>query len=321
MIGPSPSLAVRTAVPDLRPVAAGNALPGVWTFASGAPGPHVVLVSLVHGNEFAGAVVLARWLRAGLRPSRGRLTLVFANLGAFARFDPVDPTLSRYLDEDLNRLWRADRLDGARDSAEARRARELRPVIESADVLLDLHSMLWPSDPLVLSGGPPRARALAATLGTPAVVVAEAGHPEGGRLLDHAPFAEPFGHRTALLVEGGEHWEDATVATLEAAAAALLRATGVAEPPAAPAPRDDGAPTPPAIWDVTRAVLATTRAFAFVAPFRGGTVIPAAGTLIARDGPAEIRTPHDDCMLVMPTPRILRGHVAVRLARRAGEGA
>jgi hypothetical protein len=45
-------------------------------------------------------------------------------------------------------------------------------------------------------------------------------------------------------------------------------------------------------------------------------VIPRAGTLIARDGEAEIHTPHDDCMLVMPSPRVMRGHVAVRLARR-----
>jgi hypothetical protein len=33
------------------------------------------------------------------------------------------------------------------------------------------------------------------------------------------------------------------------------------------------------------------------------------------DGDTEIRTPHDDCLLVMPSLRPSRGHTAVRLAR------
>ncbi|WP_376087356.1 succinylglutamate desuccinylase/aspartoacylase family protein [Roseomonas sp. CCTCC AB2023176] len=307
----TPSLAVRIPVPDLHPVLAGNALPGVWTFDSGVAGPHVVVVSLVHGNEFAGAVVLRRWLLDGLRPSRGRLTLVFANLAAFARFDPADPTLSRYVDEDLNRVWRPEWLDGPRDSAEIRRARELRPVVESADILIDLHSMLWPSDPLVLCGRTSRARALALSLAGPEIVVAEDAHPEGGRLLDHADFAAEDGHRTALLVEGGQHWESGTVEVLEAAVASILRHAGLIPPrPARKVAKS--------LWRVTQGIVAATRDFTFVTPVRGGQVVPAAGTLIARDGAADIRTPHDDCMLVMPTPRIMRGHLAVRLARQAG---
>ena len=66
---------------------------------------------------------------------------------------------------------------------------------------------------------------------------------------------------------------------------------------------------------MTRAVTATTSSFSFVQPFRGGDVVPRRNTLIALDGTAEIRTPHDDCLLVMPTLRASRGHTAVRLAR------
>ena len=44
-------------------------------------------------------------------------------------------------------------------------------------------------------------------------------------------------------------------------------------------------------------------------------MIPARNTLIAMDGEEEIRTPHDDCLLVMPTPHPPAGHTAVRLAR------
>ena len=66
---------------------------------------------------------------------------------------------------------------------------------------------------------------------------------------------------------------------------------------------------------VTVAVTATTPGFAFVRPFRGGDVIRERNTLIAIDGTTEIRTPHDDCLLIMPSLRASRGHTAVRLAR------
>ena len=66
---------------------------------------------------------------------------------------------------------------------------------------------------------------------------------------------------------------------------------------------------------VTTAVTAMTSNFAFVQTFRGGDIIPRRDTLIAMDGETEIRTPHDDCLLVMPSLRPSRGHTAVRLGR------
>ena len=62
-------------------------------------------------------------------------------------------------------------------------------------------------------------------------------------------------------------------------------------------------------------VTAATSSFTFLHPYRGGDVIPARNTLIALDGAAEIRTPHDDCLLIMPSLRASRGHTAVRMAR------
>lgn len=309
-----PHFPVELPVPDLRPWLPGNMLPGVWSFAAEAPGPHVALCSLIHGNEIAGALLLSRWLEQGMRPARGRLTFIFANLRAFARFDPADPTLSRYVDEDLNRVWCERVLNGPRQSAELSRARELLPAIGTVDVLLDLHSMLWPSDPLILCGSVPRAQALGLRLGVPPLVVADQGHTTGLRLIDHRGFTRSEGGRAALLVEGGQHWEAATLATLEACATALLRETGVLEPPPAlPLAAPWVAPSRMAV--VTRTVIAGTHSFSFVEPFRGGTVIPRRNTLLALDGETEIRTPHDDCLLVMPSPRTMRGHTAVRLAR------
>ncbi len=312
----APRLAVRIAPPDIRAWLPGNTLPGVWSFAAEAPGPHVVVNALMHGNEIAGAVLLDGWLRAGLRPLRGRLSLVFANLEAYARFDRDDPTASRFLDEDMNRLWDAETLEGGRRSCELRRARVLRPVFDAADIVLDLHSMLWPGEPLLLCGAAPRAAALAQRLGTPGLAVADQGHEGGMRLLDYLPFSAPGGQRTAMLLEAGSHWEPATVAQMQASAARLLRLLGVvAVDHPALAPAAEFAPGRRA--EVTRTVTAASHNFSFLRPYRGGHVVARRNTLIALDGEVEIRTPHDDCVMVMPNLRVGRGQTAVRLARFA----
>ena len=70
--GPGPRLPVHVAAPDIRRWMDGNAARGAWSFAAEAPGPHVCVVALTHGNEIGGAVVLDRWLRHELRPVAGR---------------------------------------------------------------------------------------------------------------------------------------------------------------------------------------------------------------------------------------------------------
>lgn len=306
-----PRLEVRLPLPDLAPWRAGNTgIEGVWTLAAPEPGPHLMLTAVVHGNEISGALLLTRWLREGVRPRRGTLTLCFANLAAFDRFDPADPTASRFVDEDLNRAWAAELLGGGRRSTELQRARALLPVIRQCDVLLDLHSMLWPSDPLFIAGPGNAARELGRAIGTPSVTVCDEGHAAGLRLIDHAHFQTGA---SALLVEAGPHWQPETLAQMEDTAARLLRRLGMAEEGAKLPPEQ---PVPPGrVARVTRTVTAQSADFAFLRPFRGGEVIPRRNTLIALDGETELRTPHDDCLLVMPSPRAMRGHTAVRLAR------
>ncbi|MEO3472968.1 succinylglutamate desuccinylase/aspartoacylase family protein [Roseomonas sp. CAU 1739] len=309
-----PVVPVNIPAPDLRPWLAGNTgIAGAWSFVAERPGPHLALTAIVHGNEIAGATVLDRWLREGIRPARGRLSMVFVNLAAFGRFDPDDPTASRYLDEDMNRLWDRATLDGPRRSAELRRARDLRPLIDTVDLLGDLHSMLWKSDPLILTGETEKAARLGMAIGVPPTVVSDSGHAGGRRVIDYDRFADPATEPTAVLIEAGEHWEPATVARMERAAARLLRHAGMAQPGQALA--TETMPPRPRRARVTRTVTVRSRAFTFLREFRGGEVIPARNTLIALDGEDEIRTPHDDCLLVMPTPIVHRGHTAVRLAQ------
>lgn len=305
-----PRFPVNLEAPDLRPWRMGNTgIPGVHSFASDVAGPHLLVTALVHGNEIAGAILLDRLLRAAPAPRRGRITLALANLEAFARFSPEDPTASRFIDEDLNRVWEEHMLEGSGRSAELHRARELRPVVDQADVLLDLHSMLWPSDPLILTGRSAQAAALGVAIGVPPAVVADDGHLCGRRLIDYHRFTAPGAEGGALLVEAGQHWEAATVDAMEGCFRQIAGRLGILAPVA---------PLPPGrLAQVTCTVTAQTDGFAFLRSYRGGEIIAERNTLIALDGETEIRTPHDECMLVMPSPRTLRGHTAVRLARFA----
>jgi predicted deacylase len=309
-----PDFKVRVCRPNISAWVAGNTgISGITTRVAPQPGPHVALLSLMHGNELAGAIVLDQLLRAGLTPTRGKLSFGFLNMAAFDRFDPQRPTASRFLDEDMNRVWDEPLMTGPRRSIELDRAREVRPFVDTVDVLMDLHSMLWPSEALILSGAPAKGRTLATAIGTPALVVADHGHINGRRLIDYPRFSSPATPYVACLVEAGQHWEQTTADTMLASVAGLLRHLDLVAPDA-PLP-----PAPPAgpsrVATVTTAVTAMTSSFAFVQTFRGGDIIPRRDTLIAVDGETEIRTPHDDCLLVMPSLRPSRGHTAVRLGR------
>ena len=310
---PLPSFEVHLAAPDIRRWLDGNTgIHGFTTRDSGEPGPHVALLAISHGNEIAGAIVLDALLRAGLTPRRGRLTFGFVNIAAYERFDPRQPTASRFVDEDINRVWDEDVLDGPRHSSELERAREIRPLIETVDVLLDLHSMLWPSDPLILCGTSAKGRRLAFGVGTPELVVADRGHASGRRIIDYTRFATDETDAAAILVEAGQHWAPTTVETMYGSVDGLLRHMRLIEPlPTAPTTKQRYA-------EVTMAVSAATTSFAFVQPFRGGDVIRKRNSLIAIDGETEIRTPHDNCLLIMPSLRPSRGHTAVRLAQFVG---
>ena len=66
---------------------------------------------------------------------------------------------------------------------------------------------------------------------------------------------------------------------------------------------------------VTEAVTARTTDFHFVRPFTGLEIVSQGGTVIAHDGEAAVRTPYDECVLVMPSLRLYPGQTAVRVGR------
>ncbi|MFQ5959295.1 MAG: succinylglutamate desuccinylase/aspartoacylase family protein [Alphaproteobacteria bacterium] len=307
--------AVALAPCDIGAYRAGNTgTEYVTTFDSGRPGPHVMVNALTHGNELCGAYALRFLFENEVRPTRGRLTLSFANVAAYARFDALAPFDSRFVDEDLNRAWDAGALDGPRDSVELARARALRPFVDAADMLLDLHSTALPMAPMLLCGMQEKGLRLARAIGYPAHVVIDAGHAAGRRLRDYGPLDDPGRPEAAMLVECGQHFETGAAAVAIETTLRFLRHCDVVDPDFA-ARHLSAEPPPQTVIRVTEAVTITTERFAFDRSFAGFEVVPEAGTLIARDGAKEVRTPYDDCVMVMPARDLKKGLTGVRLGR------
>jgi len=160
--------------------------------------------------------------------------------------------------------------------------------------------------------------ALAQALGYPQHIVIDAGHVAGRRLRDYAFFDAPDDPRSALLVECGQHWERSAADVAKQATLRFLLHFGMADPAFL---RANLAPLPSAmqkVIEVTDVVTIGSDDFAFAFPAEALGIVAACGTLLARDGGAEVRTPYADCVLVMPTRRPKKGETAVRLGRIVG---
>ena len=301
---------------DISAYAKGNTgIDYVHRFVSPRTGPHVLVNALTHGNELCGAHALAFLFEHHVRPTKGTLTLSFANVAAYQRFDAASPNAARYVDEDFNRIWADSVLDGPRQSAELHRARELRPVVEAADFLLDIHSMQRDREPLMLCGLADKGRRLARAVGYPAKIVADAGHAAGTRMRDHGAFADPASPSRALLVECGQHWALETAAVAIETTLRFLDHLGAIDRDFAHAHLPAEPPAPTRLIEVTGPVTIATERFRFADDYHGLQVIAKAGTVIGYDGEAPVATPYDDCVLIMPSRRLARGQTAVRFGR------
>jgi len=310
---------VRTLPPNVARWSASNTgVQHVHERIGAAPGPEILVTALVHGNEYSGAIALAELLSTGWAPARGRVTLAFCNVAAFERFDAARPDASRFIDEDFNRVWAGDVLDGSRRSAELDRARQLRPFVDRATHLLDLHSMHEPCAPLLVTGILARNIAFAQGLRTSGQVIVDSGHADGVRMRDYGEFANPQGGRIALLLEAGQHWDPRAVSAARDTLMRFLIHAGALTRSQAPMGwllPDKPVPTPVMVTD---RVVATSMDFRFSDSYTGGEIIPKAGTVIAVDAGRKVTTPYDNCVLVMPSLRQLRpGVTTVRLGRRA----
>lgn len=98
-----------------------------------SPGPTLVILGGVHGNEICGIQLID--LLKGLHIERGRLILAYGNPRAIGE-------RTRLTAENLNRMFLPDDQLSSfqRISYEYERSRQLMPFLDQADVLLDVHS-------------------------------------------------------------------------------------------------------------------------------------------------------------------------------------
>lgn len=199
-------------------------------YETGRPGPLLLALGAMHGNEPAGVLATRRVLDALEReapPLLGRLVALTGNLGALERG-------VRYLDADLNRIWTAEALRISalgEDSfgAESREQRDLRDAIErelsgERDViLLDLHSTSADGPPFSVIGDTLKNRRIARALKAPVILGLEEN--VEGTLLGY------FGERglAAIGFEGGQNDRESTIEHHEAALWLALVAAGMLE--------------------------------------------------------------------------------------------
>ena len=303
--------------PDIGPWKdGGTGVDWVHAFDSGRPGPVVMVQALTHGNEICGAIALDWLLGQRFRPRIGTLTLAFANVAAFASFDPADPFPSRLVDEDYNRVWSDAALCGPGDTVELRRARQLRPFVDAAERMLDIHSMSEPCRPLMVCGTVEKNVVFARELGVPGDLLIDTGHPAGLRMVERGGFGDPTSAKLALLIECGQHWEHSAASAAIDTLVRFLGLTGLADTAWVDANVRLPLPKAQRLVRVTEPVVARSADFRFLVPTVGLSVVPKAGTPIAQDGDHVWVTPYDDAVLVMPGTRNLKpGGTAVRLGR------
>lgn len=185
------------------------------------PGPTLICVGGVHGNEPAGVLGIQRVLAALSGQSdriRGELVGLAGNLAALALG-------SRFVSEDLNRLWSEERVHAVRNGGwteeglvEERELEELLHEIEEAAgrargavYFLDLHTTSGPRGVFATVGDTLRNREFALSIPTPLVLGLE--ELVEGTLLAHM---DNRGH-VAAAFESGQHEDPASVDRAEAA--------------------------------------------------------------------------------------------------------
>ncbi|CUR74801.1 Succinylglutamate desuccinylase / Aspartoacylase family protein [Achromobacter xylosoxidans] len=281
----------------------------VHRFESGKPGPHVLINALTHGNEICGMVAATHLLDTGVRPKVGTLTVSFANMEAYNAFDIDNPYENRQLVHNLNRIWSPEWLDGNEQSPELRRARELRPVLDAADYVLDIHSTRAPVQPFWVYPEMARNAALAAAVGAPAVqLVMPAGRFPGTGVLNYGRHGDPASDSGgALVVECGQHFAQSAATLATDVTLRFLAHLGLVDTPAGNAPY-----TPAQPFRLLEVHMVKSEDFTFNRPVLGFEVFDK-GDLIAINAGEEIRSPCDNCTIFMPTRMPIVGREAVYL--------
>jgi succinylglutamate desuccinylase len=279
----------------------------VGSLAGTRPGPTLLLVGGIHGNEPAGVLaarsVLSRLASRGL-PRRGEVVALAGNVGALARD-------VRHLDKDLNRAWTPDRTallaDGGLplSDAEDREQAGLAAAIDDAlsrgrgpVFLVDLHTTSGDGPPFCAAGGSADSEAFAAEV--PLTVLRRLT----GRLSGTLAEAMVARGIAAIVVENGQNRDPGSVERAEAVIWIALVASGVldeADAPEAAAARAllsaARGPLPRSIDVVYRHAISPADRFRMRPGYRHFQPV-VEGEVLAHDARGEVRSAHSGFVLL-----------------------
>lgn len=266
-------------------------------YATGRPGPTVVICGGLHGNEPAGALAARRVLEQLERerpPLRGELLAVAGNLAALAAG-------RRYLCVDLNRVWRPDPIQAVRNGGPRNpEEEELGALLEVFDalegrsdplILFDLHTTSGESPPFTIMSDTLRNRRIALAL--PPTVILGLEETVDGTMLE---YLTERGH-TAVVVEAGQHDAPESVGIHEAVIWMGLVAAGALRPQDVPDHaahrarlREAGRDLPRVVELRHRHAVAEGDGFRMEPGYRGLQPVRK-GELLGRDRKGEVRAP------------------------------
>lgn len=254
-------------------------------FFSGGPGPRVLLLGGVHGDEKPGVLGLER-LAAELES--GRLPLVRGQLTVVPRVNAEAVARGvHFVDENLNRIVRPHEAPANRERA---LASELAGLIAAHDAVLDLHGTRAPTAPFVfLDDESVPVRGWAQALGADRLLTGWPALYAGAETFTTTGHAQSLGKR-ALTVEAGQNDDPAAAEfAFDAARRAIAHFGLIIGAPRRPKP---------AALRLT-AVVRREREGALARPWRNFDPVKK-GEVLARyaDG-AELAAP-EDCVVVMP---------------------
>lgn len=289
----------------------------VHHFDSGLPGPHLLISSLIHGNEFCGMHAVTHLLDSGVRPARGKLTLTFANVAAYESFDESTPFASRQLVHNLNRIWSDEYLQGESDSPEVRRLRELAPFMDAADHILDIHSTSLDVPPFWVYPDAQRNTALAEAIDVCGLhLIMPKGLGSGTPLIQFRRFGDAATTAgAAVVIECGQHFKPSSAKVAIAAATRFLAHFGlIDEEEAEKLAGVEAQPSARRRFELVETHVVQTPEFRFSRPVVGFEVF-SKDELVATDGDKQIVAPFDGCTVIMPTREPIVGREAMYLAR------
>ena len=271
------------------------------------PGPLLIAIGGLHGNEPSGFEALGRVaarIAADSLSIRGDVVMLAGNVGALERG-------VRFVAHDLNRGWTGDRLAALRTSSPERLDAEDREQLALADeidralaeargpaFLLDLHATSAPGIPFTMGGDTAEAHAFASAF--PLTLVLGLLEAVNGTLASY------YGKRcVAVAVEGGQNTSPETARCHEAVTWLALVASGIVAERAVPdldthrtglaCTRGD---LPPVLRVHHRHAISAEDRFRMEPGFANIHPV-AAGQLLARDERGEIRSP-DEGFVMLP---------------------